>query len=205
MVDAGKALAAFQETIVSGRSPFDDFRDALLEGKEGGDYPAAARRGLKIFAGKGNCSVCHFGPAFTNGEFADVGVPFFAGKGRVDAGRHGGIVRLKSSRFNLLGNFSDDPRGASATGTRHVELQHRNFGEFRVPSLRNVALTGPYMHNGSLATLADVVRHYSEIDEDRLHSDGEKILRPLRLSRQEAGDLLAFLASLTEKPAAKRE
>ena len=46
------------------------------------DYPAAAQRGLKIFVGKGNCSTCHFGPHFTNGEFADTGVPFFVGKGR---------------------------------------------------------------------------------------------------------------------------
>ena len=48
-----------------------------------------------------------------------------------------------------------------------MELQHRNFGEFRVPGLRNVALTAPYMHNGSLASLRDVVKHYSELNEDR--------------------------------------
>ena len=81
LVDAGKALAAFQETLISGRTPFDDFRDALQK-NEKSDYPEAARRGLKIFVGKGNCSVCHFGPLFTNGEFADTGVPFFvAGAG----------------------------------------------------------------------------------------------------------------------------
>ena len=88
----------------------------------------------------------------------------------------------------------------SATGTRHVRLEHRNWGEFRVPSLRNVAKTPPYMHNGHLATLRDVVRHYSELNEDRLHADGEKILRPLRLSEAEAADLVAFLESLTEAP-----
>ena len=82
-------------------------------------------------------------------------------------------------------------------GTRHVELQHRNFGEWRVPSLRNVALTAPYMHNGSLATLRDVVRHYSELNEERLHADGERILKPLRLTQAEAEDLVAFLESLT--------
>jgi cytochrome c peroxidase len=62
--------------------------------------------------------------------------------------------------------------------------------------LRNVARTAPYMHNGSLATLRDVVRHYSEIDEDRLHADGERILKPLRLSTAESDDLVAFLESL---------
>ena len=82
-------------------------------------------------------------------------------------------------------------------GTSHVELQHRNFGEWRVPGLRNVALTAPYMHNGSLATLRDVVRHYSELNEDRLHADGERILKPLKLTQAETEDLVAFLESLT--------
>jgi len=199
LVDVGKALAAFQETLVSGRTPFDELRDALARNAEA-EYPAAARRGLKIFIGKGNCTACHFGPHFTNGEFADTGVPFFAGRGRVDAGRHEGIKRLKSSAHNLLGRYNDDPTRSSATGTRHVELQHRNFGEFRVPGLRNVALTAPYMHNGSLATLREVVKHYSELNEERLHADGERILKPLKLSEAEIDDLVAFLESLSPQP-----
>jgi cytochrome c peroxidase len=209
LADIGKALAAFQETLVSGRTPFDEFRDSLerndIEGMR--RYPAAARRGLRLFVGKGNCSMCHFGPQFTNGEFADTGVPFFKPRGAkagVDAGRHQGIRRLKENAFNLLGRFNDDPARTTATGTRHVELQHRNFGEFRVPGLRNVARTAPYMHNGSLATLRDVVAFYSDLNEERLHADGEKILRPLRLTQQEAGDLLAFLESLSEGSVASK-
>jgi cytochrome c peroxidase len=197
LVDVGKAMAAFQETLVSGRTPFDDFRDALARG-DSSSYGEKEKRGLKIFVGKGNCSTCHFGPHFTNGEFADTGVPFFAGKGRVDSGRHTGIQKLKASPFTLLGRYNDDPARGTATGTRHVELQHRNFGEFRVPGLRNVALTAPYMHNGSLATLRDVVRHYSDLNEERLHADGERVLRPLRLTQAEVEDLVAFLESLTE-------
>jgi cytochrome c peroxidase len=194
MVDAGKALAAYQETLITRRTPFDDFRDGLAA-----DYPLAAQRGLRTFVGKGNCSVCHFGPQFTNGEFADTGVPFFAGKGRVDAGRLEGIKKVKSSPYSLLGRFNDDPTRANAVGTRHVEQQHRNFGEFRVPGLRNVARTAPYMHNGSLATLREVVEHYSEINEERLHLDGERILRKLHLSPAEVDDLVAFLESLSER------
>jgi cytochrome c peroxidase len=194
LVDVGKALAAFQETLVTKRTPFDDFRDGRAT-----DYPLAEQRGLKIFVGKGNCSVCHFGPQFTNGEFSDTGVPFFAGKGRVDAGRHEGIKNVKRSPYNLLGRFNDDASRASATSTLHVDPQHRNFGEFRVPGLRNVARTAPYMHNGSLATLRDVVKHYSEINEDRLHADGEKILRKLHLTPSEIDDLVAFLESLNDE------
>ena len=199
LVDVGKALAAFQETLVSGRTPFDEFRDALERNDSVAmnRYPMAAQRGLRIFVGGGNCSVCHFGPQFTNGEFADTGIAFFKGKGAVDAGRYEGIKKLKGNPHNLLGRYNDDPARTSATGTRHVELQQRNFGEFRVPGLRNVALTAPYMHNGSLATLRDVVKHYSDLNEQRLHFDGERILRKLNLSEAEIDELMAFLESLS--------
>jgi len=201
LVDTGKAIAAYLETLVSQRSAFDDFRDALAKGDRvaAARYPVAAQRGLKIFIGKGNCTFCHFGPTFTNGEFADVGIPFFAAKGRVDAGRHGGIKELLADRFNLLGSYSDDASGSAAGKTRHVALQHRNYGEFKVPGLRNVALTAPYMHNGSLATLREVVLHYSDLNEERLHTDGERILRPLKLTPPEVDDLVAFLESLTDR------
>jgi cytochrome c peroxidase len=201
LVDTAKAIAAYLETLVSQRSAFDDFRDALakVDRAAAARYPVAAQRGLKIFVGKGNCTACHFGPTFTNGEFADVGIPFFAARGRVDPGRHGGIKELLADRFNLLGAYSDDASGSAAGKTRHVALQHRNFGEFKVPGLRNVALTAPYMHNGSLATLREVVLHYSDLNEERLHADGERILRPLKLSPREVDDLVAFLESLTDR------
>jgi cytochrome c peroxidase len=200
LVNAAKALAAYQETLVTGRTPFDDFRDALARGDAAaeGRYPVAAKRGLRIFIGKGRCSVCHLGPNFTSGEFEDVGVPYFAEKGRVDQGRYGGIAELRASPFNLLGSYNDDPARTTATPTRHVEPQHRNWGEFRVPSLRNVARTAPYMHDGSLPTLQAVVRHYSEVDVERLHGDdGARLVRPLRLSPQEAADLVSFLETLS--------
>ncbi len=206
MVNVSKALAAFQETIVSGRTPFDAFRDALLRADARGmaRYPAAAQRGLKIFVGRGNCAVCHFGPAFSNGEFADIGVPFFAAPGRVDSGRHAGIGLVRESPFNLLGRYNDDKTRANAVATQHLSLEHRHWGEFKVPGLRNVARTAPYMHAGSHATLADVIRHYSELNEERLHADGERILKPLRLSAQESADLLAFLESLSGKAQARQ-
>lgn len=202
-VDVAKALAAFQETLVSGRSPFDRFRDALVTGDRAGmaAYPAAAARGLKTFVGRGNCSTCHFGPHFTNEEFADIGIPFFTAGGKVDPGRHGGIGKLRANRFNRAGDWSDEPKDAGgrrpgAWATETVDLQHRNFGEFRVPGLRNLGRTAPYMHNGRLADLSAVVRHYSELDENRLHADGEAILRPLHLTESEIDDLVAFLESL---------
>jgi cytochrome c peroxidase len=199
LVNVAKALAAFQETIVTGRTAFDDFRDALERDDSAAmrRYPVAAQRGLKLFVGKGQCGACHFGPNFTHGEFESIGLPHFAAKDRVDTGRFGGVKALLTSPFNLLGRYNDDPARAPGLAARHVEPLHRNWGEFRVPSLRNVAHTAPYMHNGRLATLADVVRHYSEVDEDRLHGlPGQGLIRPLRLTPREQADLVAFLATL---------
>ncbi len=199
-VDVAKALAAYQETLRSARTPFDAFRDAVQRGDRGAAaaYPLPAQRGLALFLGRGRCYVCHSGPNFSNGEFSDIGVPFFIGQGQVDPGRHGGIQSLRASRYNLLGPYNDDASRGSATSTRHVRLEHRHFGEFKVPSLRNLARTAPYMHNGSLRTLREVLRHYSELDENRLHADGERILVPLKLTPEETEDLLAFLDSLNE-------
>lgn len=199
-VDAAKALAAYQETLVTGRTPFDDFRDALARGDRAAmaRYPLAAQRGLAIFVGSGHCIRCHNGPRLSNGEFHDVGIPFVAAPGRVDPGRQGGIRKLQASRYTLRGPFNDDPARSTATSTRYAALGHRNDGEFRVPSLRNVARTAPYMHDGSLATLRDVVRHYSNLDLDRLHADGARILRPLDLDKYDVDSLVAFLESLSE-------
>lgn len=91
---------------------------------------------------------------------------------------------------------------AAAAGARRRQRAHRNFGEFKVPALRNVALSAPYMHDGQLATLDDVVAHYSELNLERLHGDGARLLEPLRLSAAERGDLVAFLRSLSDPAAA---
>lgn len=202
LVDTAKALAAFQATLVSPRTPFDDFRDALVAGdrERAARYPLAAQRGLKLFIGAANCNLCHLGPRFTSGEFGDVGIAFFVRPGEVDSGRHGGLGRLTVSPFNLLGKYNDDPTGASARRTRHVQRQHTNFGEFRVPGLRQVGRGGPYMHNGSVLTLEDVVKHYSEVSPDRLHSDGVPVVRPLALSKEQSADLVSFLRTLDAEP-----
>jgi cytochrome c peroxidase len=215
--DIGKALAAYQETLVTGRTPFDDFRDALARGdhRAAARYPLAAQRGLRLFVGAARCNTCHFGPLFTNGEFDKVGIPVRGAGGRFDWGRYDGIKTLRASRFNLLSRHSDDRSRAGAISTQHVALNLEAYGAFKVPGLRNVALTAPYMHNGSLASLRDVVRHYSEIDAVKLHiaaqhphaepgeplppSPAESVLRTLNLSPAQIADVVVFLETLTEK------
>jgi cytochrome c peroxidase len=175
-VDAGKALAAFQETLVSGRTPFDEFRDALERGDldAAARFPVGAQRGALLFVGKAGCSACHAGGAFTNGDFAQMGTQ--------EPARALAIRRLKASPYNLLGRYNDDPTGPGAGMTRALEPRDDARGVFRVPGLRNVALTAPYMHDGRLATLREVLRSHG----------------PVALSAHEQDDLLVFLRSLTE-------
>ncbi|TAG02372.1 MAG: hypothetical protein EAZ43_09565 [Betaproteobacteria bacterium] len=197
LVNIAKSLAAYQATLVSPRTAFDEFRDALAAGdsKAAAKYPEAAQRGLKLFVGTGQCFFCHSGPSFTNGEFADIGRPFFTAGG-ADPGRWGGLQQLLKSPYNRLGKFSDASADA-AIATKHVLVEPRNFGEFKVPTLRGLAATAPYFHNGSARTIGEVVRHYSALDETRLHADGEKILRALKLTAEQQQDLVAFLLSLS--------
>ena len=199
-VNVSKALAAYQETLVTNQTPFDVFRDALDAGDLAlaSEYPEAAQRGLQIFIGEGQCSFCHSGPAFTNGEFHDAGMPYFVTETRVDTGRFGGLQALLESPFTLDGGFSDDPEKSGAWAVRGVTPLHSDFGTFRVPGLRNVARTAPYMHDGSLADLDAVVAHYNTIDLERMHADGEAILQPLGLSDAALSDIVAFLETLSD-------
>jgi len=215
--DIGKALAAFQESLVSGRTPFDDFRDALVRGdhRAAARYSIAAQRGLRLFIGAAKCNVCHLGPQFTNGEFDKTGIPVGTTGGRFDWGRYDGIKTVLASRFNRLTPHNDDRSGADTISTQHVVLNLEAYGAFKVPGLRNVALTAPYMHNGSLASLRDVIVHYSGIDAAKMHlavpqphaepgepvaqRAAESILRPLNLSPAQIDDIVAFLETLTEK------
>ena len=198
-VNVGKALAAFQETLASGRTPFDHFRDAVAKGTppSATNYSEAAQRGVKIFVGKGGCTNCHNGPNFTSGEFFSTGLSRFEPQGKPDPGRHEGIRKLLDSRFNLLSTYNDDKTGASAAHIRRVSLAKAQPGEFKVPSLRNLFLTSPYGRDGSVDSIADVVRHYAGIDPIRLHAKDGLPAKPLNLSPREQSDLVVFLESLS--------
>ena len=206
-----KLIGAYMRTLSSGITAFDRFSQALANNDidAQNQYSAAAQRGLKIFIGDANCHVCHFGANFSNGEFHDTGRPFFTDTGKVDPGRYAGIQRVRDDRYNLIGAFNgtvSDSAHGNLNGTKaademrkttSVKLVQANFGQWRTPSLRNLSLTAPYMHDGSLSTLRDVVDAYADIDASRLHSQGESILKPLDLSDSQRNDLVEFLRSLT--------
>lgn len=199
VVLAAKSIAAYVRTLRSGITPFDEFRVALLQNDVHGidTYPDRAKRGLKLFIGEANCRVCHFGANFSNSEFHDIGLSFFTAVGQVDPGRYAGIERIKKDPFSLLGDFGVQVSGAERFATSNVKQSQLNWGQWRTPSLRNLTLTAPYMHNGSLSTLRDVVDWYSDIDLERLHTEGESLLKPLVLNEQQRKDLVAFLESLS--------
>jgi cytochrome c peroxidase len=162
-----KSLASFERTLLSGNSPFDQY-------EYGGNKQAltpAAVRGLAIFRdpNRGNCVVCHTinktYALFTDGKFHNTG-----------AGVNG------EGEFTDLGRF----------GQTKLEADK---GQFKTPTLRNVALSGPYMHDGSLKTLKDVVDFYSGGGNSNPYLDKE--IKGLNLSARDRADLVTFLESLT--------
>ncbi|MCI0486235.1 MAG: cytochrome-c peroxidase [Blastocatellia bacterium] len=187
-----KAIAAFERTLVSANSPFDRFiagdREALSE---------AAERGFFIFRTKGRCTICHSlnqaFPFLTDQNFRNTGVaanhPAFGGLTR----RAMQIVRTPQSRASLGALATED--GAHELGRFLVTGNALDLGTFRTPSLRNVELTAPYFHDGSAATLADVVRFYMKGGNDNPSRDWE--LQPVDLTEREQSDLIEFLKSLT--------
>ncbi len=201
--NVGKALAAYESKITSRDAPFDRFVDGLREGdaSKQAAISDSAKRGLKIFIGRGNCRLCHSGPNFSDGEFHSVALPTLTGEEPTDAARFAGIDKLKASAFNASGAFSDDPKGAASKRLAALINKPDNWGQFKTPSLRSVALTAPYMHQGQYATLRQVIEHYSTLaDAVQMGHHREKILQPLSLSEQEMQDLHAFLESLTGAP-----
>jgi cytochrome c peroxidase len=194
----GKAIEAYERRLVSRRAPFDVFVEGWRENDAGKQaaLSSAARRGLKIFLGRGNCRTCHTGPTFSDGEFHAIELP---ATGVPDPGRLEGIERVVKDEFGAGGAFSDRTDGPRAQNVRFLGRAPHAQGQFKTPTLRNVARTAPYMHNGQLATLADVLAHYSTL-ENRPPSGPhqEAVLAPLALSPEETGDLLAFLESLTD-------
>jgi cytochrome c peroxidase len=188
--------------VVSANSPFDTFVAGLRTGDEERlrALSASARRGLALFLGRGQCRTCHVGPNFTDGEFHDIGVPDGPGL-QPDPGRAEGVATLLGDEFQAGGLFSDDNRSEAARTTSFLDPHAATRGQVKTPTLRHVAATAPYMHQGQLATLRDVVRYYSTLEGRRPPGpNDEKILAPLNLAESEIDDLVAFLESLTGEP-----
>jgi cytochrome c peroxidase len=188
----GLAVAAYERTLLSGDAAFDRFaagdQNAISE---------AAKRGFALFRGRARCSRCH--------TFSDA-LPFFT-----DFNYHNTGVAMNHSNFDKLSrqayaatetdkareviNELAKQEGGQELGRVLVTYQVFDIGSYRTPSLRNVALTAPYFHNGSAKTLADAVKFYNEGGRQNINREWD--LDPLALAEDEQRDLVAFLESLT--------
>jgi len=200
LVNVGKSIAAYQRRLVSRNSAFDRFVDAVGRNDAAGveDYPLAAQRGLKLFIGEGKCRLCHSGPNLTDREFHDTRLRTPDGAPPRDQGRYAGADKLLHDPFNARGEFSDERTGAAAEKLEFLANGPQNWGLFKTPTLRNAALTAPYMHLGQLATLRDVMDHYSRLPGATDTHHPERILVRLNLTDSQIDDLVAFLESLTD-------
>ncbi|MEY3142920.1 MAG: hypothetical protein RLY21_1413 [Planctomycetota bacterium] len=195
-----KSLGAYQRKLVSGAAPIDRFV-AALRGQPDGDLEAldaAARRGLVTFVSKGGCFQCHRGPSFTDEEFHALGLVGANGRVPDDPARLAAVDHVQNNPFNAAGKLSDAPDSPKGQMVRSLKRSAELFGQFRTPPLRGVALTPPYMHDGRLATLADVVHFYDTLEGAApIGHHGESVLVPLGLGPEGRADLEAFLRSLT--------
>ena len=184
-----KAIASFERTLISGDSLFDRH----LFGRDHSALSSSAERGLDVFKRNGNCVTCHEiswnNALFSDNRFYNIGVGF-------------------KNLTSILDQFIDDinlgktPEEIPITAGQRSELGRFNvtkdvkdIGKFKTPTLRNIALTAPYMHDGSFKTLEEVIEYYDK-GGDKNHFIDSKIF-PLHLTQQEKTDLLEFMKSLT--------
>ena len=183
------AIAAFERTLVQTDTPFDSY----MRGDDNA-LSAAQKRGLELFTGKAGCVQCHSGPLLTNEKYYNLGVPPYDGW-ETDA-----LAQI-TFRFELFAKgatqdkyrkLKDDP------GLYFRTKEVADYGKFRVPSLRYTKYSAPYLHNGMIATLADVVDFYNQGGGGNDFSATKtELIKPLGLGDEEKADLVAFLESLS--------
>jgi cytochrome c peroxidase len=159
MDNIGRAIAAFERTVITGPSRFDQYMDgdkSVLTDSE--------KRGLILFTTTASCTACHSGPNFTDNKFHALGV------------RQAGPLAEDLGRFAVTKDPND------------------KYG-FKTPGLRNIEQSAPYMHDGSLCSLEEVVDFYNRGGE---RGDiRSRLIQPLNMSDSQKTDLVAFLRSLT--------
>ncbi len=193
----GKTIAAYEAGLKPAPAKFDRYVRTLVRDGEAaaeGILDADEMAGLKLFVDESrtHCLRCHNGPLFTNTDFHNIGTGRFQAP-HLDFGRQIGVQAALIDPFNCAGRHSDCLK-EECRALKFLEAGHDSHlrGAFKVPSLRNVAATGPYMHDGRFSDLESVVDHYLHPPEDRLHE-----LTDLTLSDDEKRQLIAFLGTLT--------
>ena len=201
MAHVMKAIAAFERTKVAGNSAwykwyFAGEKDAIS---------ASAERGFNLFLGNGRCISCHVieqdQALFTDHLFHNIGIGMNDIQPRISE-LAGAFLKAKAAGADVDIAVLTDPN-VSHLGRFVVDEQLSSMGGFKTPTLRNIALTPPYMHDGSLATLREVVVHYKN---GGVTNEGDPVndflsggIRPLNLTDQDIDDLVAFMEALTSE------
>lgn len=192
------AIAAFERTLVSGNSAFDRFITGDVKA-----ISAAQKRGWELFKGKAGCIECHSfsaaSPFFTDFNFYNTGITAndLTSEQLRDLARQFAGPQGQDSASRLA-----HTQGFAELGRYIVTKELKDIGAFKTPTLRDIELTGPYMHNGSIKTLLDVVRFYNQGGEKNLNLD--KKLRPLNLTDEEMSELVDFMRALTSDAVLKQ-
>ena len=194
-----KAIAAFERTQIGGNSPFDQW----YFGNEEGALSEAAQRGFEVFLADGRCVSCHTieqdHALFTDHQFHNIGVGINDIVDRVPD-LASAFLLAKEAGADVDVEVLSDP-DTSELGRFAVTEDLADVGAFKTPTIRNIALTAPYMHDGSLATLREVVEHYNNggvtNPEDEVNPYLSGGIRPLDLTEQQMDDLVTFMEALT--------
>jgi len=198
----GQALASYERVLVSANSAFDRWYFA----KEDDAISEQAKRGFELFSGKANCVACHTvgeeTALFTDNKLHNTGLGFIVAMGIEPEKERmliapGVYIDIKASVKNSYGKT---PEGD--TGYYEITQDPDDRWKYRTSSLRNIALTAPYMHNGSMLDLESVIAYYNEggfPDNGRGFPNVTQspLIKPLGLTEQESSDLIAFLKTLT--------
>ena len=191
----GKVVAAYERLLLPWASKFDKYVEAVLNKDKDSQeslFDEEEVAGLRIFIGKGNCLQCHNGPLFTNNAFHNTGVKSRYGA-QTNKGRADGVISVLSDPFNCFGAFSD-AIFEDCSEIRFAKVDTPELiASFKTPTLRNIAKTAPYMHDGQMESLERVVSFYSHAPHAPI---GRTELRPLHLPRYERRQLIRFLETL---------
>jgi len=205
--NVAKALATFERTLIAGASPYDRFRYE----RDGNAIPESARRGEILFFldGGPSCFRCHGGFNFSDAveSFQRAGRGLGAPSGPGPGGPPRSLVEFHNTGlYNVAGPISYPPPNA---GLYEHTKRTEDIGKFKAPTLRNIALTAPYMHDGSIATLGEVLDHYAGggrtiaggpfAGVGRDNPTKDKLIHGFYMTPQNRADLVAFLESLTDE------
>jgi len=195
METVGQAIASYERTLVSAHSPFDRWR----YGKQSEGLSLKARQGFELFVGKAGCSGCHSigeqQALFTDNQLHNTGLGYRESmkkapeKQRVQVAP-GISFEMDSTAIQQVGAAKPND-----LGLYEITQNPADRWKYKTPSLRNIALTAPYMHNGALSSLRDVVEFYNQGGEANENLD--PLIKPLKLNEAEINALVEFLQSLT--------